>query len=65
MNGNSQSATIQHVAVTIEFSQFNGNQDQKDELVENTQAVESVIRDADMASLMVKHANDNILVKVG
>lgn len=36
-----------------------------DNVVENTQTAESVIRDADMASLMVKHANDNILVQVG
>lgn len=36
-----------------------------DNVIENTQAAESVIRDADMASLMVKHANDNILAQVG
>ena len=36
-----------------------------DNVVENTTAAESLIRDADMAEEMVKHANTNILLQVG
>lgn len=36
-----------------------------DNVVENTQAAESVIRDADMASLMVEYSNDNIIAQAG
>lgn len=34
-------------------------------VVENTQAAEAIIRDADMAKLMVEHSNSNILAQVG
>ena len=34
-----------------------------DNVVENTTAAESQIRDADMANLMVKHANNNIIMQ--
>lgn len=36
-----------------------------DNIVENTSAAESRIRDADMAELMVKYANNQILLQVG
>lgn len=34
-------------------------------VVENTQAAESVIRDTDMAKMMVEYANNNILIQAG
>ena len=36
-----------------------------DNVVENTQAAESRIRDTDMAKMMVEYANQNILTQVG
>lgn len=36
-----------------------------DNIIENTTTAESLIRDADMASLMVKFSNNNILTQVG
>lgn len=36
-----------------------------DNVVENTQSAESLIRDADMAGLMVQYANTNILAQAG
>lgn len=36
-----------------------------DNIVENTLASESAIRDTDMAKLMVQYANDNILMQAG
>lgn len=36
-----------------------------DNVVENTQAAESAVRDSDMAKLMVEHANRNILEQAG
>ncbi len=36
-----------------------------DNTVENTQAAESLIRDTDMATEMVKHSNENILAQAG
>ena len=36
-----------------------------DNVVENTQAAESLIRDTDMASEMVKYSNNNILAQAG
>ena len=34
-------------------------------MVENTQAAESAIRDADMAKLMVDYSNSNIIAQAG
>jgi flagellin len=34
-------------------------------VVENTQQAESLIRDTDMAAEMVKHSNENILAQAG
>ena len=36
-----------------------------DNVVENTQAAESAIRDADMAKLMVEYSNGNIIAQAG
>ena len=36
-----------------------------DNIVENTQSAESAIRDTDMATEAVKHANDNVLAQAG
>lgn len=36
-----------------------------DNVVENTQAAESAIRDADMALLMVEYSNSNIIAQTG
>lgn len=36
-----------------------------DNVVENTQAAESAVRDSDMAKLMVEYANRNILEQAG
>ena len=36
-----------------------------DNIVENTQAAESQIRDTDMATEMVKHSNTNVLQQAG
>ncbi len=36
-----------------------------DNVVENTQSAESVIRDTDMAAEMVKYSNNNILMQAG
>ncbi len=36
-----------------------------DNIVENTQAAESAVRDTDMATTMVKYANNNILAQAG
>ena len=36
-----------------------------DNVVENTQAAESQIRDTDMATEMVKYSNNNILAQAG
>jgi len=36
-----------------------------DNVVENTQAAESLIRDTDMAKEMVKYSNNNILAQAG